>query len=120
MVRNTTDPDQYNPWVDVEDSRLRSIAAHMKCCSVHAEQRPPTPSKEKELKMKPLVERKFAVSSRSRNGVNNADVWASSPISYAEAKTILVHNGWDESKADADLDECPDRWIPVNENTQIC
>jgi hypothetical protein len=61
--------------------------------------------------------KRFAIATRCR--ADGRDIWQSVPSSYDEAMLVLIHNGWIEQQAKADLDGCPDRWIPVNENTQI-
>ncbi len=51
---------------------------------------------------------------------NGDDRWETKRISFKEAKQILIHNGWTENQARADLLMCPDQWILVNNCTQIC
>lgn len=66
-----------------------------------------------------LQDRKFAVATKQGTNEKGDEIWHSQPINYSTAHTILVHNGWTREQADADLAECPDKWIPVNGSTQI-
>lgn len=66
-----------------------------------------------------LQDRRFAVSTKEGTNDRGDEIWHSRPIGYEMAKMILVHHGWTGEQADADLAECPDKWIPVNGSTQI-
>lgn len=66
-----------------------------------------------------LKDRRFGISTRTAMP-NGNDRWDNKPSSYDEAHLVLIHNGWTSEQADEALEECPDRWIPVNTNTQIC
>jgi hypothetical protein len=78
------------------------------------------PSRHLIERMEMIKERLFAVSQMIGQNHSGDDIWQSMPIDYDAAKIILIHNGWTSEQADFDLEGCPDRWIPVNNTTQIC
>lgn len=61
----------------------------------------------------------FVVSTKSLSPKGD-DLWESSVVNLDRAILILVHNGWTEEEAVEELSQCPDKWILVNETTQIC
>ena len=63
--------------------------------------------------------KQFAVSTKTTKE-NGDDLWETKRISFKDAELILIHNGWTENQARADLLMCPDQWILVNNCTQIC
>ena len=65
-----------------------------------------------------LKSRKFAVSSKTET--DTGDLWRSTPIDYDTAVMILIHNGFRYEHIDELLEGCPDEYIIVNDNTQIC
>ena len=61
----------------------------------------------------------FAISTLEGKNYKGDDVWKSTPVDHDTAKIILIHNGWTPEQAEADLAECPEKWILVNNSTQI-
>ena len=62
----------------------------------------------------------FAVSTLEGKNHKGDELWKSTPIDHSTAQMILIHNGWTKEQADEALAECPDKWILVNNTTQIC
>ena len=66
-----------------------------------------------------MADKRYAVAT-SEDMPNGDTRYHTEPIDHDHAVLILVHNGWTEAQAEADLAECPDRWISVNSCTQLC
>ena len=64
------------------------------------------------------MKNKFCVSTSTKTKYGTR--YECNPIDREDALFILIQNGWKEEEAEKDLDACPDQWILVNSNTQIC